>query len=933
MLTTILLFIKLFLFSISTKVHTNAWVVLAIDIILCGFCSFLFTRQKKVYKIISVVLYSIFSIILFCDVMYFSYFNRLPSVRELSHAGNLGDVTDALKLLIKPETILYIIDLPLIIYFLVKNKLQEFDQYISKKIGAEIFQFLPFLLIAIPTVFLFFNISSIEAASKLEFLTYHVQDVFSFKSESAEIEIDKLQEILDYTPEKNDFTGIAKDKNLIIIQVESLSNWVINKFYNNQEITPRLNELIDSKGTIYLDNYFEMLGAGNTSDAEFVSLHSLYPSMKNPSYEVYMETYLHGLPKILTENNYSNTAFHNYKRDFWVRDRAYKNIGFERFIAEDNFDASDVIGMGLSDKSFFKQSVPYLEEMKKPFFAFLVTLTSHIPYEMPESELKLDILPEDKGSIFGNYMNAIHYTDAAIGEFIDDLKEKGLYDDSVIVIYGDHHAINETVKEDTKRIETLTKKPFDYDTMLNIPLIIHIPGYEEKLKINDVASQIDLTPTVLNLLGIEKGNNLFFGYDILGSDHKSILYPQSYMLKGSYIDNNEIFTMSRDGVFEHGSLKDKFSYKKLDIENARLKSEEGIKLIDTCKSILENNLLEGILNGDTIEDIKEKVSSIKQSKIEDVLYVHTVFDIVKGYEHGYNIFKVDMHKTADDYFVSEENVGNMEFQRVKNGHISLGDLVGGRFPNEVKFIVKPDNVKLFTDTLKNLGGLHKNLIVEVSTKKEYEIVSNKSNGYSILLNAEKFSKEDVLSLSKTNSDLYFINSDIEDVKEKSFGLEGSSSIINIEDVKLEQKRKIKQNEDLGFLYLVIPKKQLNRDELKEESSDILVLPFQIDENTKALSYIYRDLLNAQTLKELMDENPKLKIAIQAKEFTVEILRDIANAHPDMDRLVAICYGVNQISFAKRLGYKNIVLDFDRGDVESQELRRLYGVYSPHYTFK
>ena len=158
------------------------------------------------------------------------------------------------------------------------------------------------------------------------------------------------------------------------------------------------------------------------------------------------------------------------------------------------------IGFGLSDKSFFRQTADYLKNLEQPFYSFIITLSSHVPYKMPDSCQGLELLPEDEGTLFGNYIQAVHYTDEAIGEFIDYIKELGLYDNSIIALYGDHFGID-CKNEAAEQVKAFLGRDYTYNEMLNIPLIIHIPGSGIHETVETTGGQVDFMPTVLNLLG------------------------------------------------------------------------------------------------------------------------------------------------------------------------------------------------------------------------------------------------------------------------------------------------------------------------------------------------------------------------------------------------------------------------------------------------
>ena len=98
---------------------------------------------------------------------------------------------------------------------------------------------------------------------------------------------------------------------------------------------------------------------------------------------------------------------------------------------------NDVLGWSLSDKAFFAQSLDRMKGIKQPFYSFLITLTSHHPYYVPKDARKLDT-GEFEGTMFGDYLQSIHYVDEAFGQFAEQMKEQGLWDNTILLIYGDH---------------------------------------------------------------------------------------------------------------------------------------------------------------------------------------------------------------------------------------------------------------------------------------------------------------------------------------------------------------------------------------------------------------------------------------------------------------------------------------------------------------
>ncbi|HEY4544056.1 MAG TPA: LTA synthase family protein, partial [Tissierellaceae bacterium] len=413
--------------------------------------------------------------------------------------------------------------------------------------------------------------------------------------------------------EKGELSGIAKGKNLVVIQVESLQNFVMGLEYNNQEITPNLNKLVEDSSTIYFDKFYQMIGKGNTSDAEFSTNNSLYPSMTGPSYGDYEQNNFNGLPWLLRDEGYTAWAFHGYKKDFWNRNNAYKAQGFQKFISEDDFNVKkeDIIGFGLNDEKFLNMSVDYIKELDSiddnPFYAFLITLTSHNPYKMPDSEEYLKIEDKYKDTILGDYFQSIYYTDKQIGNFIDRLKEEGLYDNTVFAIYGDHFGIS-AAHEDYKVImDDFLEEEYTLEEMQNIPLLIHIPNEDINQTVSKVSSHLDFLPTIANLMDLDLSDSLIFGRDILNYKDTNYVATQTYMIKGSFISDNEVFIMSRDGVFSNSTVYDINTKSKLNTDDYREIYEKLTSEINMCDYILKNNLYNEILSGKYDFNIKNDI--------------------------------------------------------------------------------------------------------------------------------------------------------------------------------------------------------------------------------------------------------------------------------------------------------------------------------------
>jgi phosphoglycerol transferase MdoB-like AlkP superfamily enzyme len=193
----------------------------------------------------------------------------------------------------------------------------------------------------------------------------------------------------------------------------------------------------------------------------------------------------------------------------------YPALGIRAFHSKTDYNADEIIGLGLSDESFLRQTLPKLRALRQPFFAFIVTLTSHYPFDFPEFGDR-DPLPLGKlqGTLLGNYLRMIHYTDRQLGTFLEGLRACGLTDRSLVALYGDHHALTGV---DASNLETLLGRPIRGDAawkrLQTVPFAIRVPGAKIRGTREIPVGQIDIGPTLANLLGVRLPTAL--GRDVL----------------------------------------------------------------------------------------------------------------------------------------------------------------------------------------------------------------------------------------------------------------------------------------------------------------------------------------------------------------------------------------------------------------------------------
>lgn len=549
------------------------------------------------------LIYGLLSIIVFADLVHFRYFRVPISIYSIYSAGQVSAVGDSVKSLIKPIDIFLFIDIPIVaLVFWIKKIVIK-----ANLKNERIIAFITFILM----IFSISYLNGVKAdknmytANQLGLLNYHLHDTVQFFKQ------DKLEDVnmQSYLDRRNGNKkriedlkgyGIAKGRNVFVIQVEALQNFVINKEIEGKPITPVLNSLIN-KDSFYFDRYFQQLGRGNTSDAEFVSHNSLYASMRSFSYKEYEGVDLYTLPNALKAKGYSTIAFHGNDPEFWNRKNAYPAQGLDKFISVDKLNNDEVIGLGISDGSLFKQSIDYYKKLKEPFYSFFVTLTSHHPFIIPENLKGLNLQGEYKDTMLGNYVESINYFDTVLGEFIEELKQEGLYDNSVIAIYGDHFGIEMHDSEIRKQASSFLNGEYNYEDLLNIPLIIHVPGAGVEETISTTGGQLDFFPTMLNIMGVAPSSDFLMGQDLLNSE-EGFVAQQNIMNKGSFIDDEKIFEMSSDGKFENSKAWSLDTGEPVDLELCREGYERAIQDIN-----LSNYLADSYVKGDkAVEVDKDK---------------------------------------------------------------------------------------------------------------------------------------------------------------------------------------------------------------------------------------------------------------------------------------------------------------------------------------
>ncbi|WP_339235010.1 LTA synthase family protein [Paenibacillus sp. FSL R5-0517] len=439
------------------------------------------------------------------------------------------------------------------------------------------------------------SLNEINKAKSMGILNYEVYKVVADRMEKDvliapdDISQEAINETKGIPPLQDEpkFHGINKGMNLILVQMESFQNFLIDLKMDGQEITPHLNQLI--KNNTYFPYFYTNAGQGTTSDAEFVVNTSFYVPKDEPATSSkYMDKQLPSLPHLLKENGYDTATFHTNSVDFWNRNRLYRAIGFERYYDQFFFGEDDPIAFGASDEVLYAKTsaeLSMLDKQDQPFYAMVISMSAHHPYHLPEEKAKMKLPERFQDTLIGDYIQAQNYADVALGQFLDELIESGLWNNSVVVFYGDHQGIPMTglTGEEKELMNSLLGHNYGYTDMMNIPFIVHSPSGQLPPVINTIGGQIDILPTVANLLGIPLGDQLVLGEDLFNQE-RNLIPLRHFLPDGSFINDKILYMpgnqyadgvhyeLSNNRIVEGGSTASQFlaAQRLLDLSNSYL---------------------------------------------------------------------------------------------------------------------------------------------------------------------------------------------------------------------------------------------------------------------------------------------------------------------------------------------------------------------------
>lgn len=362
-------------------------------------------------------------------------------------------------------------------------------------------------------------------------------------------------------------------RNVVFIVLESFRSAEVDLFGGPYHLTPNLNALA-AKSTLFKNFYGH---SAWTAGAEFAMMTSFYDVFRGVNVmRSHYAASLFSLPEILSLFGYTNFWINSWSANFDNSRRFFRLHG--NFSILDKFafpKTARMAGWHYSDEEIMKMAAATMDKAEQPFFMFLLTSTNHIPYEVPEKKFELGL----ESGMFGRYLDTFHYTDFALGRFFNQIRNKDYFKKTIFFIFAD-------TGNNRRKTEKVSSIEY-FENGYHIPLLIYDPSEERGAVVDELAAQIDLAPTVLDLLNIKIANP-FIGQSLFRprSSPYYLAYHGGNVPLVNYFDQSKFcrYDVDKNSFFPFQRKRDGRRIK-VDPREGRLiisKIRQMLSLVDWC---------------------------------------------------------------------------------------------------------------------------------------------------------------------------------------------------------------------------------------------------------------------------------------------------------------------------------------------------------------
>lgn len=591
-----------------------------------------YKKRNYVFLVLSVL----FGLLNSLNYMYYQYYSSFLSFSLLKQLENVGEVSSSVMKTLDFKVFLFFI--PTIIIVIVMKNLNKdkfFQRIANIKVKGAFIR--PFIISNVLLLFVFTTLSSsdksrvvkqwnrpylVEQLGIYSFTTADiVKNLSSNKGDKLPPEegISIMKDLVaknDKKRIKNKYTDIFKGRDVYVIHYESAERFAMDLEFESMPVTPFLNKMANEG--LYFDNFYPQHSVGTSSDTEFTFNTSLLPINNGTVFMTHADREYMSIQKLLKSEGYYTMSMHGNNGDFWNRNVMHNTLGYDRFFSKDDYIIDEEIGLGLSDISFFRQSIEKIKDIKAehngPIMTTLITLTNHYPFDGVDMYGDFNVGHLEETDI-GNYLKSFHYADTALQSFIEGMDKEGLLDNAVIVLYGDHHA--KISKSDYEMV-------YNYDETTDTYLTEEDEGFQainktfkKKLNrtpfiiwtkdkvINETKSipigMVDAMPTLENMLGVYSPFHL--GDDIMNLETNKVIFPNGDWIDENYFyssDSSDLYSLETEEIVEEiPELYDSY------IIDNKIETSNNIIQSDLIKLYNENLIKEKSIKSITLKD-KEK---------------------------------------------------------------------------------------------------------------------------------------------------------------------------------------------------------------------------------------------------------------------------------------------------------------------------------------
>ncbi|APX72403.1 LTA synthase family protein [Companilactobacillus allii] len=526
--------------GVKGSIQTFLMIINPIPIMLLLFGIALYMKGRKSYIFLLIVDF-LDTVWLFSNILYYREFSDFLTMVLIKGSGSVSNnLGKSILGIVRPTDFLVFIDVLVLVLLLAFHVIKMDIKRMNWRIPV---------LISTLAVLLFGANLTLAESDRSQLLTrtfdnnyivkylglnvFNIYDVVktsqtnAVKAKAKSSDLDSIEKYMksNYATPNVEYTGVAKGKNVFVIHLESLQQFMIDYKWDGEEVTPNLNKIYHEDDTLSFDNFFNQVGQGKTADAELMLENSLFglPEGSAMVTDGTSNTF-QAAPAILDQQGYTTASFHGDVPSFWNRDNAYKSWGYDYFFSSNYYKIKKDynVGYGMKDKIFLKDSAKYIEQLPQPFYAKLITVTNHYPYTLDKKNQSISKTDTGDKTVDG-YVQTARYLDESIGEFMNWLKETGLDKTSMVVLYGDHYGISDNHKKAMAKLTGIKGfDDFDNAQYQRVPFIIHMDGLKGGIN-HTYGGEIDVLPTILNLLGVSDKNTIQFGSDLLSKEHSQVV--------------------------------------------------------------------------------------------------------------------------------------------------------------------------------------------------------------------------------------------------------------------------------------------------------------------------------------------------------------------------------------------------------------------------